>query len=35
MIFYTTDLTDKFKTIGGRLFGRPITPKKAILKPVR
>jgi glutamate racemase len=32
--FYTTDLTDKFRVIGARLFGRPITPKKAMLKPV-
>ncbi|MEA2701827.1 MAG: glutamate racemase [Candidatus Parcubacteria bacterium] len=32
--FYTTDLTDKFKTIGARLFGRPIAPRKAVLKHV-
>lgn len=35
MIFYTTDLTDKFRNIGARLFGRPIAPKKAVLKAVR
>jgi glutamate racemase len=32
--FYTTDLTDKFKTVGAGLFGRPIVPRKAVLKPV-
>ena len=35
MTFYTTDLTDKFRKIGARLLGRPIAPKKAVLKPVR
>lgn len=29
--FYTTDMTDRFKRIGEKLFGRSFTPKKAVL----
>ncbi|HEX8591660.1 MAG TPA: glutamate racemase [Candidatus Paceibacterota bacterium] len=29
--FYTTDLTEKFRRVGAKLYGHPITPKKAVL----
>lgn len=29
--FYSTDLTDKFKTLGGKFFGKPIKTEKAAL----
>ncbi|MDD5750879.1 MAG: glutamate racemase [Candidatus Pacebacteria bacterium] len=29
--FFTTDLTDRFQTLGGKFFGRPISPRKAEL----
>ncbi|MDB5190405.1 MAG: Glutamate racemase [Parcubacteria group bacterium] len=31
LTFYTTDLTEKFKTVGSALFGRPLTPKSITL----
>jgi glutamate racemase len=30
-IFYTTDLTEKFKRVGSVLFGKPLAPKRATL----
>lgn len=30
--FYTTDLTDKFKTFGSKFFGRKIIPEKVELE---
>ncbi len=29
--FYTTDLTDRFKTLGSRFFGKPVEPEKVNL----
>ncbi|MES2226108.1 MAG: glutamate racemase [Patescibacteria group bacterium] len=30
-VFYTTDLTERFRVIGAALLGRPVRPKKAVL----
>ncbi len=32
LMFYSTDLTDRFRTMGGMFFGKPVKPTKAALE---